>query len=215
MDSVLQHPFDHPNEEVVSPIDESCTFSMSEQVPQFVSRVTAQDNLNFILKSTSICFYEMRIPNVNKILDERMKINSPPFMVTLKGMNIYRVCMQIRFGEHISVALAIMKGENDRAPGVSWPFNRNVVFRLVSLHGDGKSDKLKAFRTDTNGSRLKNALSRPKTTINPPMGFPMFLPQQCLQQDGFIKDNSICVQCLILPKEVELTHPPEMPVIIK
>ena len=216
--SVLHYPHKDQDRKVISPVSESYRFNkcLSEQIPQSVlSMVTTQDNLEFVLESTQTSFYDFKIPDISTALKLNSKINSPPFVVTTKDTNGYKVSMQVYFGQdYMSVAIAIMKGSTNKLP---WPFDRNVVFRLVNLDGSSGGDKLRAFRCDMNGSRFKDSLSRPKSSeINPPIGFPFFISRQCLlHNSGFIRNNTMHVQCLILPKAIELRVSPEMPVVIK
>lgn len=140
-------------------------------------------------------------------------INSPPFTVTNCAMSLcYKMCIRVKISKtDVAIGVAIMSGANDRQ--LLWPFSMIVMFRLINQRG--KEDRVKVFRSDRNGHRLKESLSKPKTDkMNLAMGFPSFVPRQCLSPDGFIKEDSIVLESYLFPKDTKMRPggpPTELP----
>ena len=202
-----------PTEEVITPIQETGNPSFSVRVPPLhPESLELYREINFLMKLTSSHRESMKIQNISSLLSQKKAIiRNVPFV--LKSKFAYKLCMHVSIGEngHFSVSVMILKGEHDKS--LPWPFIMSVVFRLVNQ--EFKQDKVGMFRCDRNATRFKDSLYRPKGPSNPPLGFPMFISKQMLLDGGFVKENSICLECYLFPKETKLSLDSELPAIIK
>ncbi len=168
-----------------------------------------EDLTHFLCETTYCHLEEVHINNMEEILSgEPRTINSHIFSVKLYE---YRMCLQVRIGTDISIGIILMKGRNDKS--LVWPFNMIVLFRLKNLSGG--ECRVKMFRCDKNGSKIKEAISKPKSEMNAAVGFSHFISKQCLRSEGFIRKNQILLECYLFPKDAKINKPAELPSIIK
>ena len=151
----------------------------------------------------------MSLDSVKRLLSETNSRTVNSHIFTAQG---YCVCIQVGFGaEQISAGIALMKGTNDKSQ--AWPFNMIVIFRLKNLSG-GKHF-VRMFRCDRNTSRCREALLRPRSHMNPAIGFPCFISRTRLLNEGFVKNNEMLLQCYIFPKDTKINQEPDYPTVIK
>lgn len=202
-----------PEGEIVKPIEERDPHSISTQVPLYRAVFTMDEDLRF-LRKTICCHHEELCINgiqLKRMLSEENSrpTNYPPFTVDHFG---YKTCLQIRLDhDNVSISIAIMKGERDKQ--LVWPFGMVIIFRLKNLSGGHHREKM--FRCDRNGYRLRECLSKPKGAMNAAMGYPQFVSRQSLLNNGFIRNNSMHLECYLFPRDAKLNHPSEVPSVIK
>lgn len=108
----------------------------------------------------------------------------------------YRMCARVYLNgdgvgknTHLSIFFAVKKGKNDDI--LKWPFGLRVKFSLLNQSGrDNISD---AFRPDPNSSSFQ----KPVRDINVASGCPMFVSQQVVENDGFLKNNRIWLKVTV------------------
>lgn len=94
----------------------------------------------------------------------------------------------------LSVGLILIEGKYDWK--LSWPFAKNIFFSLKNAKESMNRER--GFKCYGNGLNFVNCLRRPKFVDNLPIEIQCFLPVSELE-NGFIRDNSIELHCLILP----------------
>ncbi len=193
------------NEKLPYPVQASdSNHLLEERVPPIGYGIDTKKSLDFLLDATSAVYKDFLVRGVNgseKILRESM-----PFLC-----NGYKLRVQVKIDEDVSLSIVIMKGERDR--NLPWPFDYQVLFRLINQRGN--YDIRKMFRSDTNGARFKDALQKPKSESNLPLGFPKFAKRCNLLEQGFVRENVMQMECYVFKKESKLNLKPEMPSIIK
>ena len=183
--------------------------SYAQPVPPSESTLSNEDDMRFILAKTCCHRERMNLKDMSLVKAHPRPIHSPVFIIEL--YRYYACLLVILGGENLSVGLRIMKGRDDKE--LVWPFNMIVMFRLRNLNG--REDLVRMFRCDRNISRLKEAVSRPKTDMNLAIGFPCLVSQQRLDSEGFIRNNKISLECYLFPKDAKIDHRAEYPSIIK
>jgi hypothetical protein len=193
-------------------MEETDPCASSRLVPELTWPLKKHKNFDFLVKLTHCQFEEMVVEDINLMLTGHndLPVQSPPFQVKHHGCNscLHLALIQGKF----SMGMAIMKGDRDKH--IPWPFNMIVIFQLKNQSAGGQ-DEVKMFRCDKNGSRLKDSLMRPKASKNLPMGFPQFITQERLVEDGFVKNNTIIMRCYLFPKDAKIDLHPHYPSIIK
>lgn len=196
---------------VVSPVTEEGDPSFSQLVPKATCSFNFKREMEFLKNAINFHREEMEIKYMEQILSgerERL-IHSPPFIVDRRG---YKLCLHIAlYHNNFSIAIKIMKGERDKQ--LVWPFNMIVIIRLHNQSGD--EDKIKMFRCEKNGPRLRDSLSRPKTDMNSPIGFPNFISRHCLLKNGFVRNNMMLLTCYLFPKDTNPKLDSDYPSIIR
>ena len=165
----------------------------------------------FLLRTTSSDRHEETVTNMEKLLSggTPRPIYCPPFTI---NQHHYRACLQVRLPkESVSLSVVIMESEKDKNP--TWPFGMTVILRLVNQSGQKHREKM--FRCDKNGSRLRECLTKPKSIMNPGMGYPQFISKQCLVEEGFVRNNAMIVECYFIPKDTKVSLPSEVPSVIR
>ena len=173
-------------------------------MPPIGCGIDIQKSLDFLLDATSTVRKYFLVRGVNR--QEKILRKSEPFQC-----NGYKLCVQVEIDEDVSLSIVIMKGERDR--NLPWPFDYQVLFRLINQRGN--YDIRKMFRSDTNGARFKDALQKPKSESNLPLGFPKFAKRCNLLEQGFVRENVMQMECYIFNKASMLNLKPELPSIIK
>ena len=93
-------------------------------------------------------------------------------------------------GTHMSIFLQLMKGEFDDI--IEWPFDKMVTF--VVIH----QDKNKCFKHSLRAKNQRvNSFKQPVNNHNEPFGFRSFIALEKLHADGFIKNDTIYIRCVI------------------
>ena len=98
-------------------------------------------------------------------------------------------------GTHLSVFFQLMKGELDDC--LEWPFEKSVSFVLI--HQDNKNKCFKLSMTDalTKKDLSYESFRRPVADSNVALRYDNFISQERLYGDGFIKNDSIHIRCVI------------------
>lgn len=185
--------------------------SYSQQVPELVYPLKTREDIDFIKDIMYCQCEEMRIRSIYRIMsrNEGRPIYSPPFIAKHHGC---KLCLRVAFGqESISIGVQLMKGDKDKQ--FAWPFNMIVVLQLKNE--SGMDDRVKMFRSEKNRSQLKDCLSRPKTDMNLPMGYPQFVTRQHLMKGGFVRNDVMLLRCYLFPKDTKINLRSECPSIIK
>jgi hypothetical protein len=198
-------------EELIHPISEESDPSFSQPVPEFISAFRTEKDIDFLLETFKGQCEKVVIRNVSKILseEESRPIHSRPLIARLHGCMF---CLYVHFNRgNVAIGIRLMKGSSDKR--FVWPFNMIVLLRLENLNG-GK-DIVKMFRCEKNGSRLNESVMKPRTDMNPPIGYSRFTTQQYVQSDGFIKNNEMLVKLYLFPKDANLSIASEYPSMIR
>ena len=93
-------------------------------------------------------------------------------------------------GSHLSLFLVIMKSEYDDL--LEWPFTKKVRFTLINQES-------RSFDIEENMTPNKDSSSfqKPRKEMNIASGCPLFVRLDRLERDGFIKNNSLFIECNI------------------
>lgn len=205
---------DHGEGELVCPIREETDPSFSQPVPKLTPALEREGDIDFLMNTIDCLCKEMSLENMNRILStgpgERGTVVHSPLFVH----HGYTLCLHVALcrNNNIAIGITIMKGA-ERDKHLVWPFNMIVVLRLKNQSGG--QDRTKMFRCEKNGSRLKNSLMRPKTDMNSPIGYPNFISSQCLLKDGFVRNNSMHLNCYLFPRDAKIRLASEYPSIIR
>ena len=136
----------------------------------------------------------MKIENYNI---KREGLNSHPHMIQGFKMRllVYLNGPRSSTGTHLSVFFQLMKGELDDC--LEWPFEKSVSFVLI--HQDNKKKCFKLSMTDalTKKDLSYESFRRPVADSNVALGYDNFISQERLYGDGFIKNDSIHIRCVI------------------
>ena len=109
----------------------------------------------------------------------------------------YKMCLRLYLngdgtgkGTHISLYLTVMKGEYDAI--LQWPFDKDMMITLALLDQNGRrNDLIQSFRPDPASSSFQ----QPQFEMNTGMGYPTFAPLSILDNDSFVKDDTMFFQC--------------------
>lgn len=117
---------------------------------------------------------------------------SPPFYTNQFGYKLRaRVYLNgdgMGKGTHISLFLAVMKGDYDAIQ--RWPFRNKVTFMI--LDQNGVDDELDYFSPDPNSSSFQ----RPIRASNIASGSPKFLALSRLEQ-GYVRDDTMFIKVVV------------------
>ncbi len=91
-------------------------------------------------------------------------------------------------GTHISLFLALMKGDYDAIQ--RWPFRQKITFMILDQYG--VDDKFDAFSPDPNSSSFQ----RPIKPSNIPCGNPQLLALSRLEH-GYVKDDTMFIKIVV------------------
>ena len=143
----------------------------------------------------------MKIEDYNRKLEEEKNdakfLFSDPHMI--QG---FKMRLKIKLngngdytGTHLSVFLQLMKGELDNF--LKWPFDKIIHFVLI--HQDDKNKCLKRLIIEAlkNKDSTKKHFRKPDTDCNEGLGYPGFMSHKKLHDDGFIKNDSLYIRCII------------------
>ena len=199
-------------DELIRACEECGNPSFSERVPPFpMSKLMLQNAMDLMLTATQSHIKNLIVTNVHEKLQTGRIEEKCIFTIPSTEKHEYNLVVKVAIHESVAVSMAILKGDKDKA--LIWPFNKSVIFRVTNQRG--KPDKTRMFRCDRNAVRFKESLSRPKSDANLPLGFPKFLSRQSLLNEGFVWNDTMCVQCIIFPKETKLALDAEMPSVFK
>ena len=141
--------------------------------------------------------YIWKIPEVARRSREAregktLSLYSAPFYTSRHG---YRMCLRLYLngdgtgkGTHLSYFLTIMRGEFDAL--LQWPFQQVVRLALRSQN-PSKSDIRHCFKPDGYSS----SFTLPKSDMNIASGCPKFAPVTTLNDDDFVRDDTMFLQC--------------------
>jgi len=141
--------------------------------------------------------YIWKIPEVARRSREArdgktLSLYSAPFYTSRHG---YRMCLRLYLngdgtgkGTHLSYFLTIMRGEFDAL--LQWPFQQVVRLALRSQN-PSKSDIRHCFKPDGYSS----SFTRPRSDMNIASGCPKFAPVTILNNDDFVRDDTMFLQC--------------------
>ena len=95
---------------------------------------------------------------------------------------------------HMSVFFQLMKGENDNA--IQQPFGKPITFSLI--HQDERD---KCFQRQTKDyleyDEAMEIMQKPSSDNNRAWGYPDFISLNELQDDEYIKNNTLFIRCEI------------------
>lgn len=165
--------------------------------------------MQFLLVKTCCHREKMHLKDFTWRKMQLRPVYSPVFIIKKYR---YYACLLVQLSDEImSVGIRLMKGKEDK--NLVWPFNMIVMFRLKNLN-DGQ-DVVKMFRSDRNASRLKESVWRPKTDMNAPIGFQSFISKQRLEDEGFVRNDQIRLDCYFFPRDAKIDHVADYPSVIK
>ena len=109
----------------------------------------------------------------------------------------YKMCLRLYLngdgagkGTHISLYFTVMKGEYDAI--LQWPFNKDIMITLTLLDQNRQQiDLIQSFRPDPASSSFQ----QPKCEMNTGIGYPTFAPLSILDNNSFMKDDTMFLQC--------------------
>ena len=137
----------------------------------------------------------MKIENYNIKREEEKTtgrgLNSHPHMIRGFKMRL----LGYLNGTHLSVFFQLMKGELDDC--LEWPFEKSVSFVLIHQDNENKCFKLSMTDALTKKDRSYESFRRPVADSNVALGYENFISQERLYGDGFIKNDSIHIRCVI------------------
>ena len=118
---------------------------------------------------------------------------SHPFYSAQYG---YKMCAKIYMngdgfgkGSHLSLFFVVMRGDYDALQ--TWPFQKKVTMMLLDQsNGD---HMIKAFHSDLESSSFQC----PKSDMNIPFGFPLFMPLDSLNTCQFIQDDVMFIKIIM------------------
>ena len=143
----------------------------------------------------------MKIDDYHRKFEEGKRngkeISSDPHLISYfrMRMNVYLNGHKNGSGTHMSVYLQLMKGEYDDY--IDWPFAKRAT--LVLVHQDSEK---KSYKELIDGAVLRRSdtlhhFRKPVTNFNQGIGFPTFITLSRLHADGFIKNDTIYIRCII------------------
>jgi len=158
----------------------------------------------FVSNPPSMCI--VRIRNVRRLLmpsDAQWSYVTEPVCVPASARS--DACYNLRlfvqvYKRFLSVGLMLIKGKHDQE--LSWPFAKTILFSLKN--SEEAMNRERGFKCYGNGLSFADCLKRPKSADNVPIGIQCFIPVLELEQ-GFIRDNSIELHCLILRHNISLS----------
>ena len=108
-------------------------------------------------------------------------------MVYLNGNNNAK-------GNFMSVFLQLMQGEHDDV--IESHFSRTIIFTIIHQDNRSKWFKRQMGSYSDNGRDVKE-MQKPVSNYNGGYGFDPFIPILKLQNNGFIKNNTLYINCEI------------------
>ena len=130
-----------------------------------------------------------------------VNVYSAPFYTGRYG---YKLCARvypngdgIGQGSHMSVFLAVMKGDYDAL--LPWPFQRKVTIELINQDAGLRPDA-RHIRESFKPDLYSDSFTRPKFNMNPASGVPRFIPLEALltrQRESFLKDDTLFIRITI------------------
>ena len=108
-------------------------------------------------------------------------------MVYLNGNNNAK-------GNFMSVFLQLMQGEHDDV--IEWPFSKTVIFTIIHQENRCKWYKRQMGSFSDNGREVKE-MQKPTSNYNEGYGFDQFIPIFKLQNDGYVKNDTLYINCEI------------------
>ena len=123
-----------------------------------------------------------------------MSLYSIPFYTSRHG---YKMCARVYLngdgmgkGTHLSFFFVVMKGPFDAL--LQWPFKQKVTLTIINQAG--KKHVTDTFRPDPQS----NSFQRPtQKEMNVASGSPMFIGQDQLLNEGFVKDDCIFLRAIV------------------
>ena len=85
--------------------------------------------------------------------------------------------------------MAVNKGDYDALQ--TWPFQKKITMML--LDQGNKDHKIVQFHSDPQSSSFQ----RPKSDMNIPSGFPLFMPLDSLNNRQYIKDDVMFIKVIV------------------
>ena len=211
----------------LSLIESSNDGTMVWKIPQFSQRMsdTQSGKYTSIFNYTSPAHNDSQLPLhsgrvVWKIpqFHQRMKdtqsgkyssIFSLPFYTGRYG---YKMCLRLYIlgdgigkGTHMSLFFIIMKGEFDNI--LHWPFTHKVTLKLLN-QGSG-CDIVDTFQPDP--MTMSSSFQKPKSDMNVASGCPHFASHAELNNNGFIADDTIFIECIVDTEIISDTETFESP----
>jgi len=109
----------------------------------------------------------------------------------------YKFCLRVYLdgdgagqGTHLSLFLVIMKSEHDNI--LKWPFQKKVKFTLINQQNRNR-DHVDEIIPNKNSESFQ----KPRKDMNIASGLPLFIEINRLENEGFLKDNSLLFQATV------------------
>lgn len=120
-----------------------------------------------------------------------VSLYSPPFYTSVHG---YRLCLRCYLygdgqgkGTHVSLFIVLMKGECDDL--LAWPFAHRVSLSLINQDHPLRPEKALTHKFVPNAE--SSSFQKPKETFNIASGFPEFVPLSILNNESFVKNDTV------------------------
>ena len=94
------------------------------------------------------------------------------------------------FGSHLSVFIVLMKSDYDNL--LVWPFNNSVKFTLIN-----QLNRSKDLVEKMSPEKSSASFQKPTKEMNVASGCPMFVHQSCLEQEGYLVDDTLFIEVCV------------------
>ncbi len=167
--------------------------------------VQLQDGLgevSLLLQTLQAASYDgtfiWKIPEVDRRRQEAksgktVSLYSAPFYTSRHG---YKMCLRLYMngdgtgkGTHLSFFVTLMRGEYDAL--LPWPFRQAITLTLVDQNR--QRDIVQSFRPEPTSSSFQ----RPCNEMNVASGCPTFAPISVLDNNSYVKDDTLFLKCTI------------------
>lgn len=154
---------------------------------------------------TNGCFV-WKIPNFKQQFEaasnseDEAALFSQPFYTSQYGyklrLKIYLNGRDRGKGTHLSLYLIIMRGEYDAL--LDWPFDQKITFYLLD-QSEQRKHKMHQLSPNRSLPNVKAVFNRPTMKENLGIGNPSFVSHEIIDQNEYIKDDSIFIKCEVTP----------------
>ena len=124
-------------------------------------------------------------------IGKTVSLYSPPFYTSPHG---YRLCLRAYLygdgtgkGTHISLFVVLMRSEYDDV--LTWPFRHHVSLSLINQDKPLSSEAAIMHKFIPNPE--SSSFHKPRDTFNIASGFPEFAPLSVLNDNSFVKNDTI------------------------
>ncbi len=183
-------------------LDEHLKSTVNQHLSMAVQKVRDNEARSYCTNGTFV----WRITNFKQQFEsarnaeEEIALFSQPFYTSQYGYKLrlktYLNGRDRGKGTHLSLYLIIMKGEYDAL--LDWPFDQKITFNLLD---QSEQRKHKTHQLSPNRSlpNVKAVFNRPSLKENLGIGNPSFVSHEVIDQNEYIKDDTIFVKCEVIP----------------